>query len=255
MGASGRGHDAWGGGEPSAPAAASSLASFLDEEGGRRQGTPLWYITFSDLMALLLGLFVMLFGFSTLKAEQFHAMASSMRGALGAGEDPGTRQAAPGVAPMSRIAVFERTQAAVRNLKLEAEVEPTLEEDGVRLRVGSGLMFDPNSAALDPRAAPLLDQVADIARRSGSAVVVEGHTDDVPVRGGPFPSNWELAGARAGAVVRHLADRRVPGTKLSAQAFADTRPRANNNDDEGRRKNRRVEILIRTDERADIPAE
>lgn len=221
-----------------------------------RTGTPLWYITFSDLMALLVGFFVLLFGFSTMETHRFKALAGSMREAFGSGGAPeGAEAVATEASGMGRFAVFERAQQALAGLGLADQVEASLEKDGVRLRVGSGFLFAQGSAALDPGARKLLAGVADLAQRSGGTVVVEGHTDDVPVRGGAFPSNWELAGARAGAVVRYLSEQRVPGNRLAAQAFADTRPRASNKTDDGRQRNRRVEILIRTDSGADRPPE
>jgi chemotaxis protein MotB len=74
--------------------------------------------------------------------------------------------------------------------------------------------------------------------------LVQGHTDDVPTRGGAYPSNWELAGARAASVVRILVEQGVPPTRLAAVSLGDTQPIASNDTPEGRAANRRIEIQL-----------
>lgn len=220
--------------------------------------TPLWYITFSDLSVLLTAFFVMLFGFSSLESHKFKILASSIRQAFGNQEGAGDL-ALPGGSTidgggtltagtaMAKNAVFQRAGAILKELDTGNAAEVELDEQGVRLRISGAMLFPSGQATLNPGAGPFLDKVAELARASGGTVVVEGHTDSQPIRTLTFPSNWELAGARAGAVARYLAEKGVPSTRMEAQAFAETRPRAPNQTDEGRQKNRRVEILIRTE--------
>ena len=73
---------------------------------------------------------------------------------------------------------------------------------------------------------------------------VEGHTDDVPISTERFPSNWELSSARALAVVRLLIDAGVVPENLSGAAYGEHQPVAPNDDREGRRLNRRIEIVM-----------
>ncbi|HUO66073.1 MAG TPA: OmpA family protein, partial [Gammaproteobacteria bacterium] len=75
-------------------------------------------------------------------------------------------------------------------------------------------------------------------------ISVEGHTDNVPVQGGPFPSNWDLASARANAVARYLLEQGFEPSRLQSVSYADTRPVASNDTEEGRAANRRVELQI-----------
>ena len=79
---------------------------------------------------------------------------------------------------------------------------------------------------------------------------VEGHTDDVPMRGGKFPSNWHLSAARAQSVVRLLMERGVDPRRLQNVGYAETRPRAANDTPENRGVNRRIEIKIVRDQQA-----
>ncbi len=74
--------------------------------------------------------------------------------------------------------------------------------------------------------------------------MVEGHTDSQPISGSQYPSNWELSGARAGAVVRDFAENGVLARRMSLAGFASQEPIASNSTPEGREKNRRVEIVL-----------
>ena len=91
--------------------------------------------------------------------------------------------------------------------------------------------------------------MANVLRKTeGRSIEVQGHTDNVPIRGAlaaRYPTNWELSAARATNVVRVLQDEGgVDPTVLSAAARSEYRPRASNDTDEGRRQNRRIEILL-----------
>ena len=93
----------------------------------------------------------------------------------------------------------------------------------------------------------LLGKVATQIRKSSHQILVIGHTDNKPI--GPalvkqYPTNWELAGARAASVVRLFARSGLPGRRLRAVSVADTQPVASNKTEEGRARNRRIEIRL-----------
>ena len=73
---------------------------------------------------------------------------------------------------------------------------------------------------------------------------VEGHTDNVPIKTAQYPSNWELASARAIAVTKALVDASLPADRVSAASYADYRPVSSNDTPEGRAANRRIEIVV-----------
>ena len=119
--------------------------------------------------------------------------------------------------------------------------------------MGEGLVdqleFDSGEVTIKPEGIKVLDQVSEaLSEVSDKQVKVEGHTDNVPV--GPtlsqtYPSNWELSRARADEVVRYLVEKSgVDPTALSAVGQAETQPIASNATEDGRQKNRRVEILV-----------
>jgi chemotaxis protein MotB len=91
----------------------------------------------------------------------------------------------------------------------------------------------------------VLSKVAEIVAQEGHhQVMVEGHTDAVPIRGSVFPTNWELSTARASRVVRFLIAGGVGQTRLSAGGYAALHPIASNDTAAGRSRNRRVEIVL-----------
>lgn len=117
------------------------------------------------------------------------------------------------------------------------------DERGVTLKIPDVVLFDSARAELKPTALPILDKVAQALADLGDVdIAVHGHTDDRPVLGGVFDSNWALAAARANAVTAFLLERGFAPTRLRAVSFAATRPVADNGTDEGRARNRRVEI-------------
>lgn len=91
---------------------------------------------------------------------------------------------------------------------------------------------------------PALRRIADLVKRKGLFVEIEGHTDDQPIRTSRFPSNWSLSIARATSVLRLFADAGVDPGRLSASGRGEFLPTASNDTLEGRAQNRRVVLII-----------
>jgi len=157
------------------------------------------------------------------------------------------------------IADKERALAGVKNtydslvseLKQEikqGEVQITQLKDKLTVNMVEKILFDSGSAVIKKNGTRVLDRVAEILKGlRGQQIKVEGHTDNVPIGPGlaeKFPTNWELSTARATTVVRYLQGRGVSPTVLSAEGYADYRPVSPNDSDEGKAKNRRIEIVL-----------
>jgi chemotaxis protein MotB len=92
---------------------------------------------------------------------------------------------------------------------------------------------------------PLLDTVGEVIGKTQRHIIVAGHTDNVPLRGGIYTSNLQLSGARAAAVVDFFLKRgHVKPDKIATLAFGEYRPLVANDSAENRAKNRRVEIVL-----------
>jgi chemotaxis protein MotB len=139
----------------------------------------------------------------------------------------------------------------VTNLKKElkaGQVQVQQLRDGLRVNVAQDILFDSGSAAVDESGTEVLQRVATQLKKSSYQIVVIGHTDDKPI--GPalvkqYPTNWELAGARAASVVRLFARSGLRSKRLLAVSVAEVQPVASNATPEGRARNRRIEIRLR----------
>ena len=116
--------------------------------------------------------------------------------------------------------------------------------DAVEVRISADVLFGSGQAEPMPPAVPILQHLADSLRNFPNAVRVEGHTDNVPVRSGSFRSNWELSGARAGAVVRLFSERGLDPLRLAVVGYGEYHPVQPNDTPVGRNANRRVAIMI-----------
>ena len=118
-------------------------------------------------------------------------------------------------------------------------------DGSVFVTVGSGGAFPSGSADLTGAARDILSRVAYASMTGDSEVTVTGHTDDVPISGGLYRDNWDLAAGRAASVVQSMqATGLVPAGKLKAVSLGETKPIADNATAEGRDQNRRIEIEI-----------
>lgn len=114
---------------------------------------------------------------------------------------------------------------------------------GIQLRINSDVMFAPGSIDLLPAGMKVLDSVQQVMNEYNLYLVVRGHADSGEVRQ-PYPSAWELSGARASAMVRLLAERGVKSTRMRAVSYGDTRPLKPGIDEQSRAVNRRVEFFF-----------
>jgi chemotaxis protein MotB len=144
-------------------------------------------------------------------------------------------------------ALKRRIDALVREAGLAAKVSTTVTRRGLRVRLLTDkLLFDSGSATIEnPTAIAVLDKIGVIvATERKHPVEVAGHTDDRPIATSQFPSNWQLSGARAGAVVQRLIGAGVAGDRASLGGYAARQPVASNATAAGRARNRRVEIVL-----------
>src|SRR5918999_742773 len=136
----------------------------------------------------------------------------------------------------------------VRNLKDElkkGELQVRQYKDMLTVEVAEQLFFDSGKAALKDSGKEVLKRVGEALKGYDDKIIrVIGHTDNVPISTAVFPSNWELSVARATTVVRFLQGAGLPPERLVASGRGEYSPVASNDDADGRRKNRRIEITL-----------
>lgn len=119
--------------------------------------------------------------------------------------------------------------------------------DGLHVKLAQEILFSSGSAELSSEGQTVLGKVASRLKEVEHQIEVAGHTDDVRISGAlaeHYPSNWELAGARAAVVVRLLAKKGVPENRLVAASFGETKPVESNDTPDGRARNRRIDIRL-----------
>ncbi len=135
--------------------------------------------------------------------------------------------------------------AALRQEIGQGSVEIDTDGRKIVIRVKEKGSFDSGSAELKFAYIPVIAKIRDVLLNVKGKVAIEGHTDNIPVSGGLYESNWGLSTARALAVAHELfADPRIDQSRFTIIGFADTKPLAPNNTSENRSMNRRVEIVI-----------
>lgn len=243
-----------------------------------------WLVSFADMMTLLFCLFMVLFAISSVNTSKFEALQKALQDAfsgkiLSGGsavmqtgndskpEDPGTEPPLPAITPLQALAntsiqqkaseaakkenedfkaLKQRIDALVAKEGLTGKVETTVRKRGLVVELlTDDVFFDSGQAVLKPPAVNMLDKIGDVLRAEQEhPIVVEGHTDSQPIATSQYPSNWELSGARASAVIRAFASDGVPRGRLSGALYGAENPTASNATADGRSRNRRVDVIL-----------
>jgi chemotaxis protein MotB len=236
-----------------------------------------WLVSYADLVTLLFALFVVLFASTQTDHSRAKQISQGVENALTAGSKPPKIAAILGgtvqdegrgsdrlQGPASPQTVAMRTSretpepplkdlaSAVDLLRerLHKEVEQgaveiRVEDRGVIIGLNSAVFFTTGDDTIDPSAYATLKTVAGILNRLPNALRLEGHTDSLPIDTLRFPSNWELSAARSIAMLRLFNERfGVDRERMAVVGYADTAGIDSNETENGRRRNRRVDIVI-----------
>ncbi len=228
------------------------MSGFSKKVKSQPVSAPLWIVTFSDLMTLLLTFFVLLLSFSAIKLDSFKAAMGSLKAALGVFQGSQSVLFSPADVTSNiptKAEILKSTaeiRALLRERNLEKMVEMELTGEGIRFKLNSSLLFGSGRAELNDNVFDLMENIGYLTNRFATKVIVEGHTDDLPLSGGIYKSNWGLSASRAVSVVNFFSN--LPNAKkdiFQVAAFSEFKPRVPNDSWENRALNRRVEIMIK----------
>jgi chemotaxis protein MotB len=144
-----------------------------------------------------------------------------------------------------------RIEIGIRIVNLERELKRRYDEIKKNyyqtIRVMGETAFDSGKSDIRPEMIPLLEKIGSALRGRKGEIIVCGHTDNVPVKSGPFKSNLRLSIARAATVAEFLINRTmIEPSRISTMGFGEYRPLVSNDTPEERQKNRRMEITLTT---------
>lgn len=223
------------------------------------QGAPQWVVTFGDMISLLVTFFVLLLTFSTLDDDELKPALGSINTNFGNLSPEHHRQNV--VAKYEQKPWLRDLSGADRPPKFEVEELQTLleakrrkdpdevplelerTEHGLSIRIDADLLFERGSADILPDSTGRLLDLAEMIKESGRPFLVEGHADEREAWSGESATG--LAGRRAIAVAQLMMDRaEIPPERVGIESFGSHRPQADGGTIAGRRRNRRVEILV-----------
>ena len=240
-----------------------------------------WLVSYADFITLLFAFFVVMYSISSVNEGKYRVLSSSLEavfsssprsaepvqvGELSRGEgDISAQPSAPDV-PFFQIElpelpdytpppVPEETIRTINDLsqQLSTALADLIDSDDVTIKQGddwlalemnSTVLFGSGEARLETKAVPIIGKIAAILQTSANPIHVEGFTDNNPINTPRFPSNWELSAARSASVVHLLERYGLNPSRMSAIGYGEFKPIADNTTEEGRKKNRRVVLVV-----------
>ena len=226
-----------------------------------------WLVSYADFITLLFAFFVVMYAISSVNEGKYRVLSDSMVSAfrnvevIGAGSitavtppnavlkqiagKPDSVQEARRHAQREKMrSVAQDIFRALAPLVRQGKVRLVETDKGVTIEIADSVLFSPGQAQLEPTSMQALRTVGEVLAPTEFPIVIEGHTDNLPIRTPQYPSNWELSAVRATTVLRLFADAGVSPQRLTAIGYGEHRPVESNDTPEGRARNRRVSILI-----------
>ena len=208
-----------------------------------------FYTSFADMMTLLMVVFVLMFSVSKPDESKFDQVAKSVSQAFN------QEVAQEIIDEINRLEVLEKSlNATIEAVQLSDQITTEVTPEGLKLELASSALFAAGSAEIRQSMKATLKQLSGAILTLPSEeymMRIEGHTDDVPISTARFPSNWELASARALNVLHLFEANGFPSDQLAATSYADTQPKLPNRSatgealTENQAKNRRVLVYIK----------
>jgi len=236
-----------------------------------------WLISYSDFITLMFAFFVVMYAISSINEGKYRVLTDSLVKTfkqqersdkpIQIGKEPRTLKIDPQLQlpdkkqedkaeDKKEIEKKKKEMAKIADRVID-NLQPLMDKDlikvehneyWVQIEINSSILFDTGSATLENDGEDPLVSLAKVLKTLPNPIHVEGHTDDRPIKTVRFPSNWELSAARAASVVHLFMRSGVAPERLSAIGYAEFKPVTTNKTKQGRRKNRRVVVVILGDE-------
>jgi chemotaxis protein MotB len=176
--------------------------------------TSAWIVTYADIMTIILTFFILLLSISTIAQTKYELIVQAFTG-----DKAGNLQE-----------VQEDIEKVIEEQGLAGEIKTELDLEGLKVSFSNALLFASGKADLKNEALKAIHPIQEhLINTLGSqyGMIIEGYTDDVPIKNLRFRSNWELSTSRAISVMTSLTDQGFDRRRISIQGFADTRSATN----------------------------
>ncbi len=220
-----------------------------------------WLIPYSDMLTLLLALFIVLYAMSSVDMDKFQELKQTLNAVFSGG--PGILLNEDALSELESDSIIDdATQNYLHEDKKLREcqyqmteyfedvglsniVSSKLTEQGLLITIQDLALFDSGKAEVRPESWDLIKYLGQILAEIENEIQVKGHTDNLPINTVEFPSNWELSTARALNVVKKFVENpELNANRFSVVGYSEYRPIESNLTSQGRAKNRRVELLV-----------
>lgn len=224
--------------------------------------TTSWLDTYADTITLLMTFFVLLYSLSSVDAEKTKQVSNAFNEVM-AGKSADSileYDLYNGRVPLvggessyedmieaggSQSQTYKEVKEFVDKNDLSSTVSITEDERGIILQLRDNILFETGQADLKQDSVEILDKINVLISTLPNSIIIEGHTDNVPIKTSQFDSNWELSATRATKVLRYFTEGKGQNpNRFSATGYGDTRPLVQNTSKENKAQNRRVNILI-----------
>lgn len=226
-----------------------------------------WLLPYSDLLTLLVALFIVLFAMSEIDVQKYEEMSAFFKSEFSSGDkgimehpipvpeveeqekEEKEKEEKPDEA-REELLNLQELQKKINNYiaknNLTESLETKLSDEGLMISIKNDISFDPGTAEVNDEGSEIASEISKLLITDPPhQIIISGHTDDVPQNSARFGSNWELSVMRAvNFMSLVLENDRLDPAKFSAKGFGEHQPIVPNDSDANRSKNRRVEVLI-----------
>jgi chemotaxis protein MotB len=210
----------------------------------RKEFGNIWLIIFSDITTNLMLFFLMIFAMTRMTLSDRQLVVAGMESTV-------VNRSARAQADLERQAKKQREEEAIKRLqsavaegRLAGKARIAVTEKTVQIALNPETFFSLGSARLNPGTVSVLESLEGLIEAFPNDIIIEGHTDTTPIRGGVYRSNWELSVARAVSVVNLFTASGIDPKQLIAAGYGEFHPAYPNDSESNRARNRRIEIMI-----------
>ncbi|NME82762.1 flagellar motor protein MotB [Clostridium sp. SM-530-WT-3G] len=242
------------------------MARKKKEEGGGPTGSE-WLGTYSDMVTLLMTLFVLLYSMSSVDEAKVQAISQAFSVLSGKAADSILQYdmyqgSQPIIGGESKVdngidqgesaeaeAMYQNIKKFIEENNLDNVIDLAENDTGVVLQLKDNILFESGQADLKANSNEILDKINTIISNIPNSIDIEGHTDNVPIHNDKYRDNWDLSSMRATNVLRYFTEVKNQDPKrFRAAGYGEYKPKVDNSTEENRAQNRRVNILIENNE-------
>ena len=198
-----------------------------------------WVVSYADFVTMLLALFVVMYAVLRIDNQRLAEFNAKIKQKF-------TQDKIENVTKYQADSSSENVEEILRdNVDQTNSVKILKTEKGIVIRLNNKVLFDEGGADMKPESQKTLQEIVKVLTKIDNPVIIEGHTDALPIRNAKYPSNWELSTARATNIISYLVTKgKISPRRLSAVGYGEYMPIANNTTISGRMLNRRVDIIV-----------